>query len=105
MLVRPTLGFDRELMPAVTVAIPIFNGGPALERVLAAVRRQRLEGEVEPQLHLLVCDSGSTDGSREVAQAAGARVLDIPAGSFVHGPARNLLMQHARGDFVAFLTQ
>jgi rhamnosyltransferase len=32
-------------------------------------------------------------------------VLEIPAGGFVHGPARNLLMQHARGDFVAFLTQ
>jgi rhamnosyltransferase len=85
----------------VTVAIPIFNGGPALERVLAAIRRQRLTGEIE----LLVCDSGSTDGSRERALAAGARVLRIPAGTFVHGPARNLLMSEARGEFVALLSQ
>ncbi|HEV3228410.1 MAG TPA: glycosyltransferase family 2 protein [Solirubrobacteraceae bacterium] len=92
-------------MPVVTVAIPIFNGGPALERVLGAISRQRLEGSDGGEIELLVCDSGSTDGSREAARAAGARVLDVPAGEFVHGPVRNLLMEHARGDFVAFLTQ
>ena len=84
-------------MRPVTVAIPVFNGGRTLGPVLEAVRRQRVERELE----LVVCDSGS----RELALGAGARVVDIPPGHFAHGPARNLLMRHARGEFVAMLTQ
>jgi len=88
-------------MRPVTVAIPVLNGGKTLPGVLEAVRGQRVEREVE----VVVCDSGSTDDSRELAVRAGARVVDIPPGRFAHGPARNLLMHHARGEFVAMLTQ
>jgi glycosyltransferase involved in cell wall biosynthesis len=85
----------------VTVAIPTLNGGTEFEQTLGAVRAQRLDREVE----LLICDSGSVDDTREVARDHGARVLEIPAESFSHGGTRNLLMSHARGDHVAFLTQ
>jgi rhamnosyltransferase len=88
-------------MRPVTVAIPVLNGGQTLAAVLGAVRAQRVEREVE----LVVCDSGSIDGSRELAERAGARVFDIPSGQFAHGPARNLLMREAHGEFVAMLTQ
>jgi glycosyltransferase involved in cell wall biosynthesis len=87
--------------PAVTVAIPVLDGGAVLGETLQAVRGQRIEGEVE----LLVADSGSTDGSRERAVAAGARVLDVPRAEFSHGGTRNLLAAEARGAHVAFLTQ
>jgi rhamnosyltransferase len=85
----------------VTVAIPVRNGGSLLDEVLTAVTAQR----VARPLELLVADSGSTDGSREMAERHGARVLDVPPGEFSHGGTRNLLMRHATGAHVAFLTQ
>jgi GT2 family glycosyltransferase len=87
--------------PLATVAIPVRNGGPVLAEVLAAVARQRVPGEVE----LLVCDSGSTDGSADLARGAGARLLEIAPSQFSHGGTRNLLMREARARHVAFLTQ
>ncbi len=57
----------------VTVAIPVLNGAAFLDEVLAAVRAQRVEREVE----LLVVDSGSTDGSLEIAGRFDARMVEI----------------------------
>ncbi len=88
-------------MSAVTVAIPVRDGGARLADVLAAVRAQRTRRAVE----LLVCDSGSTDGSVACARAAGARVIEIEPASFSHGATRNLLMERSAGEQVAFLTQ
>jgi rhamnosyltransferase len=87
--------------PLATVALPIRNAGPGLAAVLDAVARQRVPGEVE----LLVCDSGSTDGSAELARRAGARVIEITPAAFSHGGTRNLLMEAAGARHVAFLTQ
>jgi GT2 family glycosyltransferase len=82
-----------------TVAIPIRNGGELLARTLAAVARQTVKHE------LLVCDSGSSDGSVDVARAHGARVIEIVSRTFTHGGTRNLLMREANGARVALLTQ
>jgi glycosyltransferase involved in cell wall biosynthesis len=86
-------------MSDVSVAIPVRDGGPLLERTLAALARQSVAHE------LIVCDSGSRDGSVALAQEHGARVLAIPAAQFSHGGTRNLLMEQARGARVAFLSQ
>jgi glycosyltransferase involved in cell wall biosynthesis len=85
----------------VTVAIPVLNGAEYLDEVLSAVRAQEVDREVE----LLVVDSGSTDGSLEIAERHGARVHQIPKSEFSHGGTRNLMMELAQGDHVAFLTQ
>ena len=91
-----------SLMAAVTtVAIPTLDAGPGFTRTLRAVREQRIDGELE----LLVCDSSSTDGTAALARAHGARVIEIPRADFSHGATRNLLIAHARGAHVAFLTQ
>jgi GT2 family glycosyltransferase len=84
---------------AVTVAIPVRNGGALLGDVLAAVRAQSVDRAVE----LIVADSGSTDGSAERARSFGATV--VPVERFSHGGTRNLLMERASGAHVAFLTQ
>jgi GT2 family glycosyltransferase len=90
-------------MTTITVAIPTFNGAGLLEQTLAAVRGQRLEPPVE--VELLVCDSGSRDGSVTIARRFGADVVKIAPAEFSHGATRNLLMQRSSGDHVAFLTQ
>jgi rhamnosyltransferase len=86
-------------MSEVTVAIPVRNGGHELKRVLEALSRQTIEHE------LIVCDSGSSDGSPAAALAHGARLIEIPRADFNHGGTRNLLMSEARGEHVALLTQ
>jgi GT2 family glycosyltransferase len=83
----------------VTVAIPVRDGGALLERTLAALAGQTVAHE------LLVCDSGSRDGSVALARARGARVLEIASREFSHGGTRNLLMREATGAHVALLTQ
>jgi GT2 family glycosyltransferase len=83
----------------VTVAIPVRDGGELLGRTLAALAGQTVAHE------LLVCDSGSRDGSPALARAHGARVLEIEPRDFSHGGTRNLLMREAAGAHVALLTQ
>jgi glycosyltransferase involved in cell wall biosynthesis len=85
----------------ISVAIPVRNGAVHLPSVLDAVRGQRVDGEVE----IVVVDSGSTDDSVALCERAGARVERIAPEEFSHGGTRNRLMELARGDRVAFLTQ
>jgi rhamnosyltransferase len=65
------------------------------------VRSQDVDREVE----IVVVDSGSTDGSLDIARQHGARVHEIAKTEFSHGGTRNLLMRLASGDHVALLTQ
>lgn len=83
----------------VSVAIPVRDGGELLAGVLQALAWQTVAHE------LVICDSGSSDGSLELAREHGARVIEIPPQSFNHGATRNLLMEHSEGARVAFLTQ
>jgi glycosyltransferase involved in cell wall biosynthesis len=85
----------------VTVAIPVLNGGPRLREVLRAVRDQRVGQPVE----LLVADSESSDGSKQLAQDMGATVIDVRRETFSHGGTRNLLVERSGGTHIAFLTQ
>jgi glycosyltransferase involved in cell wall biosynthesis len=92
---RPAISSGAE----VSVAIPVRDGGELFARVLTALGGQSVEHE------LLVCDSGSRDGSLELAREHGARVLEIAPGDFTHGGVRNRLMDAATGTHVALLTQ
>jgi rhamnosyltransferase len=85
---------------SVSVAIPVLDGGPRLHDVLRALAEQ--DG---PEHELVVCDSGSSDGSDRAALAAGARLVRIDRSTFGHGRTRNLLMRETAGDVVVFLTQ
>ena len=91
------------MMRLISVAIPARNGAEFLESTLAAVAAQRVDQPASIQL--IVCDSGSRDGSVAMARAFGADVIEIPAKDFSHGETRNRLMRSAGGEFVAFLTQ
>jgi GT2 family glycosyltransferase len=86
-------------MPDVSVAIPVFDGGDLLAELLRALTTQTVAHE------LVICDSGSTDGSQQLARSYGASVLEIAHEQFSHGGTRNLLMQSTSGAHVALLTQ
>jgi GT2 family glycosyltransferase len=86
-------------MPEVSVAIPVLDGGALFAEVLRALAAQTVAHE------LIVCDSGSRDGSLALARDSGARVIEIERASFSHGGTRNLLVQSATGARVALLTQ
>ena len=86
-------------MSRVSVAIPVRDGGSLFARTLRALSEQTVAHE------LLVCDSRSGDGSAQLARDHGARVIEIAPERFSHGGTRNLLMSHAVGEHVAFLTQ
>jgi glycosyltransferase involved in cell wall biosynthesis len=88
-------------MPSVSVIVPVKDGARYLAEVLTAVSRQRFDGELE----MLVIDSGSVDGSVEIAQTAGARVIEIAPSAFRHGGTRNLGAEQTSGEYLVFLTQ
>ena len=72
---------------------------PVAPDVLAALSRQTVAHE------LIVCDSGSRDGSARLAREHGARVIEIEPRRFSHGGTRNMLLAASAGAHVALLTQ
>ena len=81
------------------MVIPVKDGAAHLAAVLAAVRGQDEDAE------LLVIDSGSRDGSQDIARAAGVRLHEVPPAAFGHGRTRNEGAELTEGEVVAFLTQ
>lgn len=86
-------------MPEVSVAIPVRDAGVLLAGVLEALASQTVSHE------LVVCDSGSTDGSLELVRAHAQLVLEIAPADFSHGGVRNRLIEAASGTHVALLSQ
>ena len=85
----------------ISIVIPVKDGGSDLARCLEAISAQQVDEEFE----VIVVDSGSRDGSPELAQSVGARVHSIPASDFHHGRTRNLGAHLARGDTLVFTSQ
>ncbi|MGF1519484.1 MAG: glycosyltransferase family 2 protein [Nodosilinea sp.] len=86
-----------EAPTQISVIIPVYNGGEAFRRCLASIRSSlRVPDEV------IVVADGDTDGSWQVAEAFGARVIRLPSAG---GPARarNLGAQVAQGDTLFFV--
>ena len=85
----------------ISVVIPVKNGGADLMRCLDAIARQKVDDEIE----VVIVDSGSKDGSVDVARSHGARVHEIPSSEFGHGRTRNLGAGLARGETLVFTSQ
>ncbi len=85
----------------VSIVIPVKNGGALFKQVLEAVFSQKTTYRYE----VICVDSGSTDGSVELAKSMGCMVHEISAEEFGHGKTRNLGASLGRGEFIVFLTQ
>jgi rhamnosyltransferase len=85
----------------ISVVIPVKDGGQDLARCLDGIGSQVLDEEVE----IVIVDSGSSDGSVELARDRGAVVQEIAAHEFSHGAARNLGARLARGELLVFVSQ
>jgi rSAM/selenodomain-associated transferase 2 len=77
---------------SVSVVIPTLNEETLLPGAIESVRRDAAE--------VLVVDGGSSDRTRPVATAAGARVLEASRG---RGPQLDRGAREARGDWIVFL--
>ena len=81
-------------MSPVSVVIRTYNEASRIERLLLGLRQQTVEAEV------IVVDSGSTDGTAEIAEAHGVRVEHIAPEEFSFGRSLNRGFAASSGDFV-----
>ncbi len=84
-------------MSAVSVVIPHWNRRDLLAAVL-----ERLQHQTLAPVEILVVDNGSTDGSAELAEAAGAKVIRIGENAGF-SPAVNRGIKAARCEWIAVL--
>ncbi|MEA1081414.1 glycosyltransferase family 2 protein [Marinobacter qingdaonensis] len=83
-------------MQKVTVVIPAKNEAQSIGELVGQIRAGRWVDEI------IVVDDGSTDGTGEIAEAKGARVLSHPY-SKGNGAAIKTGARHAIGDVLVFM--
>src|SRR5688572_32355052 len=88
-----------ERHPETTIVIRAFNEERWLPDVMTALERQRYR-----DFEILLVDSGSVDRTRDIAAAAGARIVRLRSEDFTFGHSLNVGIREARGQFVAILS-
>ena len=87
--------------PLLSLVVPVYNVAPFLERCLASLAAQNLDG-----MEIVIVDDGSTDDcpailARYAAQHPEMRVMRQDNGGL--SAARNTGLDHVRGEYVAFV--
>src|SRR5574340_1700678 len=82
-----------------SIIIPTYNAGRRMYRLCEAMRSQTVSSEI------IVVDSSSSDGTVEIAESFGAKVVIVPAENFDHGGTRTLAGKAAKGDILVYMTQ
>ncbi len=94
--IRPDSTGETSQTFEVSVVIPCLNEANSLElcirKALDAFAKSGIQGEV------VVADNGSTDGSIEIAEAAGARVVSVRKGGY--GAALQGGIARSKGKFI-----
>ncbi len=83
-------------LPFVSVIVPAYNCRSTIEKCV-----QSLKALDYPNYEILIMDDGSTDGTGKYLDTVeGIRVMHLENGG--PGRARNIGLEHARGEYVAF---
>ncbi len=90
-------------VPLISVVIPTFNRGSAIQSTLDSVLQQNLPAD---EIEILVVNDGSTDDTAKFLQSrytahAQIQLFDLKNGGVAN--ARNFGLEKARGEFIAFL--
>ncbi len=88
---------DSPTGPPLSIVIRTLNTAATLSRVLAALPRREND-------ELIVVDSGSTDGTLDLARAAKARIVPITAADFTYGRALNVGFTAAQHEWILALS-
>ena len=95
------LAFSATTSPLVSVVIPSFQRANTLPRAIQSVLNQTY-----PHFEVIIVDDGSTDNTREIVEKScllDKRIRYIFQHNQGPGAARNTGMQHASGEYIAFL--
>ena len=84
--------------PLVSCVVPVFNGARFLEDAV-----QSIEAQTWRPIEIIVVDDGSTDGTPDVIERIGDRVVALRQSNLGPPAARNAGVRAASGDFIAFL--
>lgn len=87
-------------METVGVVVRTLNESELIGTCLDALRGQALPVDLD----IVVVDSGSTDGTVEIARERGARVVELPPERFDYSTALNLGIEEARGETILSLS-
>lgn len=89
-------------MTRCVIAIPTYNGNELWKDVVSNLKKY-----VPSDITIQIVDSGSTDGTVELASEAGFKVMKIKSEDFNHGGTRNLAVSEYLNEFdiAIFLTQ
>lgn len=90
-----------------TVVIPTYRRSARLKQLLDCLTTQRGDGGAPVLKQVIVCDDGSPDDTRQVAEAFAARLPLLyrhqPDLGFRAGQARNMGIAEATGDVIVFV--
>jgi rhamnosyltransferase len=84
-----------------SIVILTKNGGENFRKLIPALQQQKYAGEFD----ILVIDSGSSDGTIQIARDRGLRVVGIKPEEFHHGRTRNLGASLTTGRYIVYITQ
>ena len=81
----------------VSVVIRTLNEAKHLENLLKGIHQQNYT-----DWEIVLVDSGSTDGTLDIANRYDARIFHIPKDEFTFGRSLNIGCHEARGDYLVF---
>jgi len=88
--------------PLVSLVVRSYNESQYLDQVLTGVAAQTIpDGRA---IEVLIVDSGSTDGTLEIAARHGTNVIPINKEDFTYGRSLNLGCEASTGEFIAILS-